>query len=105
MVDVVVADMGCCPFHPVIWDKRADDPVIDGKTSIVECQKLAHGFRIIGPKQPLIRYSRMSLDGQLEQQFQAPELMVMGHTFKDLSTRVGAIGFRQPCLPFVPEAS
>jgi hypothetical protein len=76
-------------IRDVTWDKRADDLVINGETSIVEYQKLAHGFSLRDPRQPLVRYNRLNLSGQIEEQFQAPELLVMGHTFKDLSTRVG----------------
>ncbi len=82
-------------IRDITWDKRADDRVINGETSIVEYQKLAHGFSLRDPKQPLVRYNRLNQSGQVEEQFQAPELIVMGHTFKDLSTRVGEFQLSQ----------
>jgi hypothetical protein len=75
-------------IREITWAKRAKDKVLEGGLSPCEHHKVNQGITIEDEDQPLVRWNLITEDrGNLEQ-FHVPELLTVGHTFEDLSTRV-----------------
>ncbi len=72
----------------VTWESRAKDKVLEGGISPCEYHKKAQGIIIEDENQPLIKCKIVTNEGQLKDQFHVPELLVVGHTFRDISMRV-----------------
>jgi hypothetical protein len=81
------------PSPPIVikeltWDVRAKDKVLGGTMSPVEYHRKTQGVKIEDENQPLVKWSLIGKDGSVKDQFHVPELLVVGHTFKDISMRV-----------------
>jgi len=75
-------------INQILWEKKANDKIINDEISLVEYQKQSRGIKIIDENQPIIKYTFFKDDGTKEEQFQVPELLIVGHTFDDLSFRI-----------------
>ena len=72
----------------ISWERRAGDPIPGKKFSPCEYHRTRHGIANLDPKQPTIRWSLLTEDGKIIKQLHVPEVLVVGHTFRDLSMRV-----------------
>jgi len=75
-------------INEITWDVRANDNVIGNQISIVELQKTKRGIKIKDENQPLVKWTYVNKEGKRESQYHVPELLVVGHTFQDLSRRI-----------------
>lgn len=75
-------------IREIAWTKRANDGVLEGGLSPCEHHKINQGITIKDEQQPLVRWNLITEDGKSLDQFHVPELLSVGHTFDDLSTRV-----------------
>lgn len=81
------------PSPPIIieeitWQARAKDRVLDVKMSPCEYHRKAQGITIEDENQPLVKWKMRTKEGSFKDQFHVPELLVVGHTFRDISMRV-----------------
>ena len=74
-------------INEITWETRADDK-ITGENSLVDIHKRKRGITIKDPKQPLVKWTYFGEGGVKEVQYQVPELLVVGHTFEDISRRI-----------------
>lgn len=72
----------------ISWERRAGDPIPGEGFSPCEYHKVRHGITNLDPKQPVIIWSLLTEDGKIIKQLHVPEVLVVGHTFRDLSMRV-----------------
>jgi hypothetical protein len=75
-------------IREITWDYRADSNVLEGGMSPCEYHKKAQGITIEDRKQPLVKWEITTSEGEKKYLFHVPELLVVGHTFKDISMRV-----------------
>lgn len=74
-------------INEITWEVRAEDKVA-GELSLIDIQRKKRGITIKDPKQPLVKWAYFSDGGVKQIQYQIPELLVVGHTFQDLSRRI-----------------
>jgi len=72
----------------ISWERRAGDPIPGEKFSPCEYHMMRHGIANLDPKQPVVNWSLLTEDGKIIKQLHVPEVLVVGHTFRDLSMRV-----------------
>lgn len=72
----------------ISWGRRAGDPIPGEKFSPCEYHMMRHGIANLDPKQPVVNWSLLTKDGKIIKQLHVPEVVVVGHTFRDLSMRV-----------------
>ena len=72
----------------ISWERRAGDPIPGEKFSPCEYHMMRHGIANLDPKQPVIMWTLLTEDGKIIKQVHVPEVLVVGHTFRDLSMRV-----------------
>lgn len=72
----------------ITWEKRAQDPIPGQGFSPIEYHRARHGIVNLDPEQPVIRWSILTEEAQEISQLHIPEVLVVGHTFRDLSMRV-----------------
>jgi hypothetical protein len=74
-------------LNEITWEHRAKDPVLLGGVSPCEYHKQNQGIIITDENQPLVKWTLVTKEGERREQFHIPELLVIGHTFDDLSMR------------------
>lgn len=75
-------------IREITWASRAKDNVLEGGLSPCEHHKINQGITIKDENQPLVKWNLITQNGKSLDQFHVPELLTVGHTFDDLSTRV-----------------
>jgi len=75
-------------IEQISWEKRAGDPIPGKRFSPCEYHVMRHGIANLDPKQPVIIWNLLTEDGKIIKQLHVPEVLVVGHTFRDLSMRV-----------------
>jgi|Deesub1362A_J573_1020465.scaffolds.fasta_scaffold00668_19 hypothetical protein len=75
-------------IREITWDVRAKDKVLEGGLSPWEYHKQTHGIIISDEEQPLVKWRKRTDNGSFEEFYHVPELLVVGHNFKDISRRV-----------------
>lgn len=94
------ANVKAYPAPPIVireitWDVRAKHKVLEGDISPCEYHKQTQGIIIEDKEQPLVKWKMTTKEGVIKDQFHVPELLVVGHTFKDLSMRVSKLQISQ----------
>ncbi|MEO9307557.1 MAG: hypothetical protein ABI342_04495 [Nitrososphaera sp.] len=74
-------------INEITWDSKASDKIIDGEISLVEYQRKSRGIVLDDENQPVVKWTYQDRDGNKSEQYHVPELLVVGHTFDDLSLR------------------
>lgn len=74
-------------INEITWDIKANDKVV-GNVSLIEIQKNKRGIKIKDANQPLVKWTFYGDAGFKETRYQLPELLVVGHTFEDISRRI-----------------
>jgi len=74
-------------IQEITWVHRAKDRVLPGGISPCEYHKLNQGIIIQDENQPLVKWTFITKEGEKMDQFHIPELLIVGHTFDDLSRR------------------
>jgi len=87
------ANVKAYPSPPVVireitWEARAKDKVLEGGISPCDYHKRTQGIIIEDEEQPLVKWKMTTKEGIVRDQFHVPELLVVGHTFKDIGMRV-----------------
>jgi len=87
------ANVKAYPSPPVFvreitWETRANDRALEGGLSPCDYHKQAQGIIIQDERQPLVKWKMTTKEGIVRDQFHVPELLVVGHTFKDIAMRV-----------------
>ena len=72
----------------ITWDFRANDNVLDTGISPSEYHRTAQGIRLEDENQPLIKWQMVDRMGASKEQYHVPELLVVGHNFKDIRMRI-----------------
>lgn len=75
-------------IREITWDARARSKVLQGNISPCEYHKKAQGIILKDEDQPLIKWTMIDKTGASRDQFHVPELLVVGHTFRDIRMRV-----------------
>ncbi len=81
------------PSAPIVikeitWDSRANSKVLDNGMSPSEYHKIAQGITLQDDNQPLIKWKIVDHMGVFREQYHVPELLVVGHNFKDIRMRI-----------------
>ena len=66
----------------------AGDNIFDSGMSPIEYHQMSQGISISDPNQPLVKWEIITEDGETKDLYHVPELLVVGHTFRDISMRV-----------------
>lgn len=74
-------------INEITWETRAEDKIIND-LSLMDIQKRKRGIVIKDSKQPLVKWTYFAPGGIKQIQYQLPELLVVGHTFQDISRRI-----------------
>lgn len=74
-------------INEITWDVRGNTKVIN-ELSLIEIQKNKRGLKIKDENQPLVKWTFFGDAGFKESRYQLPELLVVGHTFEDISRRI-----------------
>jgi len=72
----------------ITWDYRADSKILEGNISPCDYHQQVQGIIIEDKMQPLVKWQMTTPEGAKKDLFHVPELLVVGHTFKDISMRV-----------------
>lgn len=75
-------------IREITWDYRAESKILEGNISPCDYHKKVQGIIIEDKKQPLVKWQMTTPEGEKRDQFHVPELLVVGHTFKDIRMRV-----------------
>jgi len=75
-------------IREITWETRAGDKALEGGLSPCDYHTQVQGIKIEDERQPLVRWKMTTKDGVVRDQFHVPELLVVGHTFKDIAMRV-----------------
>lgn len=85
--DVIAYSSRSIRIKEVTWECRAKDPLLEGGKSPIQYHE-EFGIKNLDENQPLVKWVFVAEDGKILERFHIPELLVVGHTFDDLSARI-----------------